>query len=79
LNKGISSFLVLFDHLLTVILGVKDIITGVIVDDFKWEIDAYIKPLSQPITKMHGIIGVTVLGDGRPVFLIDPAALITTG
>ncbi|MBI5048059.1 MAG: chemotaxis protein CheA [Deltaproteobacteria bacterium] len=63
----------------TVIICVKDKISGVVVDDFKGEIDAYIKPLSQPITKMHGIIGVTVLGDGRPVFLIDPAALITAG
>lgn len=59
-----------------VIIDAKDKISGIIVDDFEGEIDAYIKPLSQPITRMKGVIGVTVLGDGRPVFLLDPAALV---
>jgi two-component system chemotaxis sensor kinase CheA len=60
-----------------VIVETKDKISGIIVDDFEGEIDAYIKPLSQPMTRMKGVIGVTVLGDGRPVFLLDPAALIS--
>lgn len=60
-----------------VIIDAKDKISGIIVDDFEGEIDAYIKPLSQPMARMKGVIGVTVLGDGRPVFLIDPAALIS--
>jgi len=47
------------------------------VDDFEGEMDAYVKPLSRPMVRMNGIIGVTVLGDGRPVFLLDPAALIS--
>ena len=59
-----------------VLVEIKDKISGVIVDDFEEEIDAYIKPLSHPLTKMHGILGVTVLGDGRPVFLLDPATLV---
>lgn len=62
----------------TVVIAVKDKISGVVVDDFKGEVDAYIKPLSHPLTRMHGVIGVTVLGDGRPVFLIDPAVLVNT-
>jgi two-component system chemotaxis sensor kinase CheA len=65
------------DVLSVVIIDVKDKKSGIIVDDFEGEIDAYIKPLSQPMTRMTGVIGVTVLGDGRPVFLLDPAALIT--
>jgi len=64
------------DIIPTIIIDVKDKLSGIMVDDFEGEIDAYIRPLSQPMTRMHGIIGVTVLGDGRPVFLIDPAALI---
>ena len=59
-----------------VIIDAKDKISGIIVDDFGGEIDAYIKPLSQPMARMKAVIGVTVLGDGRPVFLLDPAALI---
>ncbi|MBI5874861.1 MAG: chemotaxis protein CheA [Deltaproteobacteria bacterium] len=59
-----------------VIIDAKDKISGIIVDDFEGEIDAYIKPLSQPMARMKAVIGVTVLGDGRPVFLLDPAALI---
>ncbi len=64
------------DPISVVIIDVKDKISGIIVDDFEGEIDAYIKPLSQPMTRMKAVIGVTVLGDGRPVFLLDPAALI---
>ncbi|MBI3399393.1 MAG: chemotaxis protein CheA [Deltaproteobacteria bacterium] len=59
-----------------VIIDTKDRLSGIVVDDFEGEIDAYIKPLSQPMARMHGIIGVTVLGDGRPVFLIDPPAIL---
>lgn len=65
------------DVLSVVIIDAKDKKSGIIVDDFEGEIDAYIKPLSQPMTRMTGVIGVTVLGDGRPVFLLDPAALVT--
>ena len=65
------------DVLSIVIIDAKDKKSGIIVDDFEGEIDAYIKPLSQPMTRMTGVIGVTVLGDGRPVFLLDPAALVT--
>jgi len=65
------------DVLSVVIIDAKDKKSGIIVDDFEGEIDAYIKPLSKPMTRMTGVIGVTVLGDGRPVFLLDPAALVT--
>ena len=63
------------DPISVVIIDAKDKISGIIVDNFEGEIDAYIKPLAQPMTRMRGVIGVTVLGDGRPVFLLDPAAI----
>lgn len=44
---------------------------GLIVDDFSDEIDAYVKPLLPPISKLRGASGITILGDGRPVFLLD--------
>ena len=64
------------DTLPVVIIDAKDKISAIVVDDFEGEMDAYVKPLSRPMVRMNGIIGVTVLGDGRPVFLLDPAALI---
>ena len=64
------------DPISVVIIDAKEKISGIIVDDFEGEIDAYIKPLAQPMTRMRGVIGVTVLGDGRPVFLLDPAAIV---
>lgn len=63
------------DPVSVMIIDAKDKISGIIVDNFEGEIDAYIKPLAQPMTRMRGVIGVTVLGDGRPVFLLDPAAI----
>lgn len=63
------------DPVSVVVIDAKGKISGVIVDDFEGEIDGYIKPLSQPMTRMQGVIGVTVLGDGRPVFLLDPTML----
>ena len=44
---------------------------GIVVDDFGLEIDAYIKPLQPPITNLPGVSGITVTGNGRPVFLVD--------
>lgn len=63
------------DPISVVVIDAKGKKSGVIVDDFEGEIDGYIKPLSQPMTRMQGVIGVTVLGDGRPVFLLDPTML----
>jgi two-component system chemotaxis sensor kinase CheA len=47
------------------------------VDDFGEETDAYIKPLMPPISRVPGVSGITVTGEGRPVFLVDVARLIS--
>lgn len=44
---------------------------GIRVDAFGIEINAYIKALTPPLSKMWGISGVTIMGDGRPVFVVD--------
>ncbi|MFQ5480750.1 MAG: chemotaxis protein CheA [Thermodesulfobacteriota bacterium] len=44
---------------------------GILVDDFGMEMEAYVKSLSAPLMKIWGISGVTVMGDGRPVFILD--------
>lgn len=50
---------------------------GIRVDDFGEEIDAYIKPLLPPMSKLRGVSGITITGDGRPVFLVDIANIIS--
>lgn len=46
------------------------------VDDFLSEFDAYINPLLPPMSRLKGVSGITVMGDGRPVFLLDLPYLI---
>lgn len=52
-------------------------LAGLVVDDFSDEIDAYVKPLLPPISKLREASGITVLGDGRPVFLLDVPQIIS--
>jgi two-component system chemotaxis sensor kinase CheA len=52
-------------------------LAGLVVDDFSDEIDAYVKPLLPPISKLRVASGITVLGDGRPVFLLDVPQVIS--
>ncbi len=35
-----------------------------------------VKPLGPPLKRVRGLAGVTVMGDGRTVLLLDPAALV---
>lgn len=55
--------------------GSKDLIAFK-VDDFGAEMNAYIKPLLPPISRLWGISGIAIMGDGRPVFLLDLQQII---
>ncbi|MBI5642032.1 MAG: chemotaxis protein CheW [Deltaproteobacteria bacterium] len=50
---------------------------GFKVDDFGAEMDAYVKPLIPPISRLWGVTGTTILSDGRPVFLLDLPQIIS--
>ncbi len=50
---------------------------GLVVDDFGDEVEAYVKPLRPPLSKLRGVSGIAVTGDGRPVFLIDVDQIIS--
>ncbi|MBI5903890.1 MAG: chemotaxis protein CheW [Deltaproteobacteria bacterium] len=52
-------------------------VVGVVVDNFLDEIDAYVKPLTPPISRIWGVSGITIMGDGRPVFLLDLTQIIS--
>lgn len=47
------------------------------VDGFGAEIDAYVKPLLPPISRLWGASGMTMMVDGSPVFLLDVQQLIS--
>lgn len=51
--------------------GGEEGLAGFVVDNFVDELNAYIKPLAPPFAKLWGVAGLSILGDGRPVFLID--------
>ncbi|MEK6759346.1 MAG: ATP-binding protein [Deltaproteobacteria bacterium] len=48
---------------------------GFAVDDFGEEIDAYIRPLLPPMSRLRGVMGITIIGEARPAFLLDMAQL----
>lgn len=52
-------------------------IAGIRVSAFHDEIDAYIRPLQPPITRLWGVSGITVMGDGRTVFLLDLSQILS--
>jgi len=59
-----------------VVVDVKRERVGLEVDGTGEEIEAYIKPLPPPLSRMRGVSGVTILGSGRPVFLLDLPSLL---
>jgi len=49
---------------------------GLVVDRLLGTHEVVIKPLGPPLKRVRGLAGVTVMGDGRTVLLLDLAALI---
>jgi two-component system, chemotaxis family, sensor kinase CheA len=48
---------------------------GLAVDALLGQQEAVLKPLAQPLDLVPGLSAVTVLGSGRPVFILDVARL----
>jgi two-component system chemotaxis sensor kinase CheA len=49
--------------------------TGLVVDRIHSQRQVVIRPLSDPLVRVPGISGATELGDGRPILILDPAAI----
>lgn len=49
---------------------------ALIVDDLVGQEEAFIRPLGKPLELISGLSGVTMLGDGRVVFVLDTMSLI---
>jgi two-component system chemotaxis sensor kinase CheA len=49
---------------------------GLAVDGLLGQHEAVLKPLAPPMQAVGGLSAVTVLGTGRPVFILDVARLL---
>jgi two-component system chemotaxis sensor kinase CheA len=49
---------------------------GLAVDGLLGQQEAVLKPLTSPLDSVHGLSAVTVLGNGRPVFILDVVRLL---
>jgi two-component system chemotaxis sensor kinase CheA len=50
---------------------------GLLADTFGEELEAYVKPLTSPMSKLWGVSGITITGDGRPVFMLDIPQIVS--
>jgi two-component system chemotaxis sensor kinase CheA len=48
---------------------------ALIVDGFVGEEEVFVKPLGRPLSGQPSLAGITVLGSGHPVFVLDPYGL----
>jgi two-component system chemotaxis sensor kinase CheA len=46
------------------------------VDRVAGQSQIYVKPVPELLTRLRALVGLTILGDGRPVFVVDPNHLI---
>jgi two-component system, chemotaxis family, sensor kinase CheA len=51
---------------------------GIVVDHIMEQREIVVRPITDPLIHVTGIGGATELGDGRPVLILDTAALIRT-
>ena len=51
---------------------------GVFIDEFLKETEIIIKPLPHQFSRVKGISGVTVLGDGRVALILDPKTILNS-
>lgn len=48
---------------------------GLVVDRLHGQREVVVRPMIDPLVRVRGVSGATELGDGRPVLILDPAAL----
>ncbi len=62
-----------------VIIGSDKKAMGLVVDKVTGQREIVVRTISDPQLRIPGIIGATELGDGRPVLILDPEALVRLG
>lgn len=76
-KEGKGTILVLVDGSPVLGRGNGSPFAALKVESFGAEIDAYVKPLLPPISKLWGASGMTMMVDGSPVFLLDIQQIIS--
>lgn len=59
-----------------IVTEIKGKTVGIVVDRFAGQQEAFIKPLGRPLSRIAGLSGTTVLGNGRTIFLLDIGSLM---
>ncbi len=60
----------------TLVTEMKGLKVGLVVDGFMGQQEAFVKPLGRPLTRLKGVNGGAILGDGRVIFLLDVSNLV---
>jgi two-component system chemotaxis sensor kinase CheA len=61
---------------LALIIATHNRKTALVVDDLVGQEEAFIRPLGKPLERISGLSGVTMLGDGCLVFVLDTMSLL---
>ncbi|MBW4491926.1 MAG: hybrid sensor histidine kinase/response regulator [Oscillatoria princeps RMCB-10] len=64
------------DHIPVIVLASSEGILATAVERLVGQQEIVVKPLPAPLSKPHGILGCTILGDGRAVSILDVDDLI---
>lgn len=62
--------------LLTVIMAVAEQRLALLVDDVITELELAVKPLGKPLHRVRNIAGAALMGDGKPVVILNAAELV---
>lgn len=58
------------------VVGVGQQAVGLVVDRLLGKREIVARPITDPLVQVHGVVGATELGDGRPVLILDVAGLV---
>lgn len=59
------------DKFSTIIISIKGTKSAVVVDEFLGHKEVYLRPLNPPLSFVPGFYSSTILGDGRPLLILD--------
>ncbi len=61
---------------LAIVLGVAELRIAVLVDDVLTEQELAVKTLGKPLQRVRNVTGAALMGDGKPVIVLNPADLV---
>jgi two-component system chemotaxis sensor kinase CheA len=61
-----------------IVVGTGSAALGLVVDRIAGQREIVVKTITDPLIRVDGVSGATELGDGRPVLILDVAALSRT-